>query len=61
MNRIALLRRMGFDWAADLIETLMADKVRMRAEISRLREIIEKGKGCTDAAIPSNRSPEKAP
>ena len=44
MDRIALLRRMGFDWAADLIETLMADKVRMRAEISRLRESIKKGK-----------------
>ena len=38
------MRRMGFGWADDLIETLMADKVRMRAEISRLREIIKKVK-----------------
>ena len=41
MDRIALLRRMGFDWAADLIETLQRDKAELKAEIERLRALLK--------------------
>lgn len=42
MTRIETLRRMGLDWAADLIERLEADRVRLRAEVSRLRDLLNK-------------------
>lgn len=48
MSRIERLRSMGMDWAADLVETLMADKLKLQLEVARLkrevREAKEKGR-----------------
>lgn len=44
MNRIDILRRMGLDWAADLIERLEADRARLRAEVVELKARLEKAK-----------------
>ena len=40
MSRVETLRRMGLDWAADLIESLMMDKARLRVEVARLKRTI---------------------
>ena len=37
MKRVEVLRRMGLDWAADIIEALQRDKAELKAEIERLR------------------------
>lgn len=42
MNRIEILRRMGLDWAADLIERLEADRARLRAEVAELKAKLER-------------------
>lgn len=44
MNRIETLRRMGLDWAADLIERLEADRARLKAEVLELKAKLEKAK-----------------
>lgn len=44
MNRIETLRRMGLDWAADLIERLEADRAKLRAEVIELKAKLEKAK-----------------
>ncbi len=36
MSRVETLRRMGLDWAADLVESLMADRAKHKAEIEDL-------------------------
>lgn len=36
MTRVERLRSMGLDWAADLVESLMADKAKHKAEIEDL-------------------------
>ena len=44
MNRVETLRRMGLDWAADLIEALMMDKARLKLEVARLKRTINEMK-----------------
>ena len=41
MKRVEKLRRMGLDWAADLIEALQRDKAELKAEIERLRALLK--------------------
>ena len=36
MKRVERLRSMGLDWAADLVESLMADRAKHKAEIEGL-------------------------
>ena len=47
MNRVARLRSMGLDWAADLIERLEADKAKLQAEIAALKAKLEHKKQWT--------------
>ena len=43
MSRVQRLRSMGMDWAADLIEGLMTDKLKLQLEVARLkRELRER-------------------
>lgn len=44
MKRVEKLRRMGLDWAADLIEALQRDKAELKAEIERLRALLKTNK-----------------
>ena len=44
MKRVETLRRMGLDWAADIIEALHRDKAELKAEIERLRALLKKEK-----------------
>lgn len=44
MKRVEVLRRMGLDWAADLIEARQRDKAELKAEIERLRALLKKEK-----------------
>ena len=37
MSRVQRLRSMGMDWAADLIEGLMSDKLKFQLEVARLK------------------------
>ena len=37
MSRVQRLRSMGMDWAADLIEGLMTDKIKLQLEVARLK------------------------
>ena len=41
MKRGEKLRRMGLDWAADIIEALQRDKAELKAEIERLRALLK--------------------
>lgn len=41
MKRVETLRRMGLDWAADIIEALQRDKAELKAEIERLRALLK--------------------
>ena len=50
MKRVETLRRMGLDWAADLIEALQRDKTELKAEIERLRALL-KNKGSPDFGV----------
>ena len=45
MTRVERLRRMGMDWAADLVELLMADKLKLQTEVARLRRELSELKG----------------
>ena len=44
MKRVEKLRRMGLDWAADIIEALQRDKAELKAEIERLRALLKTNK-----------------
>ena len=45
MSRVQRLRSMGMDWAADLIEGLMADKLKLQLEVARLKRELRELKG----------------
>ena len=45
MSRVQRLRSMGMDWAADLIEGLMTDKLKLQLEVARLKRELRELKG----------------
>ena len=45
MSRVQRLRSMGMDWAADLIEGLMTDKLKLQLEVARLKRELRERKG----------------